>query len=334
MDTRRPFWVLVLAVMAAAMFVAPPNALAAADPRVRVSSPREGEVFEPGQTVSVTVSVAMPVSAGYIAVGAPGIGIVQGTGYNGSSYQASFTIPDVVAGPLEIIPFAIDASGTPIEGTPVTIQVRSKSPPLRLHLLESEIILLSLSGTANIYVNGEYPNHVERDLTSSATGTTYRSSDTRVVKVNGEGKVSAVSWGVAVVTVMNSGLKALATVRVENGGHPIPPVDVTDQLKVELLPTQLTDHYSLTVRVSNAGSLPIQGQLYIVLSGLPPKSVVFNAGKTKRIEPIGSPYRSLKLPDGLNLQPGQSASAAFDIYLMSTAPVNYTVRVFRSALEP
>jgi hypothetical protein len=324
--------------MVAAMLAVPVGALADGDPRVQISSPRDGQQFQPGQTVSVTVTVSVPVAAGYLAVGAPGVGVLQGTGYNGSSYQARFTIPAEFAGPLEMTPSVITADGTPIEGTSVTIIVRSTGPPSHLSLVQATFFMRPTS-TENIYVRGEYPNHIERDLTSSVTGTTYRSSDPRVVKVDAEGDIRGVGWGSAVVIVKNGGVKAFATVWVEDPAQPLPPIDVTDQLRIERLPAQITavdpaeSSYVQTLRISNATSIPIPGRLYVVVSDLPPKVVVTEAGRTKHIEPLGSLYFSTRLPDGLTLQPGQSASVNLRMWMLTNTPVDFTVRVFRSAVE-
>ena len=147
-------------------------------------------------------------------------------------------------------------------------------------------------------------------------------------------------WGAAVVIVKNGGAKAFATVWVEDPAQPLPPVDVTDQLRVERVPAQVTavdpseSGYVQTLRISNASSIPIPGRLYVVVSDLPPKAVVTEAGRTKHVEPLGSLYFWTRLPDGLTLQPGQSASVSLHMYTLTNTPVDYTVRVFRSSVEP
>jgi hypothetical protein len=222
----------------------------------------------------------------------------------------------------------------------VTIAVGSTRPPSRLTVVQATFFLNAPQAKANIDVLGEYPNHLKRDLSSGDTGTQYRSSNTRVVEVDAEGHARAVGLGTAVVIVKNSGLKAFAMFWVEDPSHPLPPVDVTNQLKIERLPPQIsavdpfTNRYTQTLRVSNPKSMPILGRLYIVVSSLPAKTVVTDAGRTRRVEPIGSLYFWPQLPDGLTLGPGQHVSADLQLWVPANTSVDYTVRVFRSSIEP
>lgn len=338
-----PAWsskVAFAAVIVAAALVAPASTFASGNPRIQIKSPLAGQVFEPGQAVLVSVTVAVRAAAGFIVAGASDAGIIQGTGFDGSSYQARFSIPADFAGPLTITPFVMDAHGNSIAGTSVTIVVRPTGSPSRLNVVQATFFLNGPQATANLDVVGEYPNHVEHDLTSGDAGTKYRSSDTRVIEVDAGGRARAVGPGTAVVIIKNGGLKAFAMFWVGDPSHPLAPVDVTDQLKIERLPPQIsavdpfTNRYTQTLRISNAKSMPILGRLYIVVSNLPAKAVVTDAGRTKHVEPIGSLYFWPQLPDGLTLRPGQHVSADLQLWVPANTGVDYTVRVFRTSVEP
>ncbi len=309
------------------------------DPRVQITSPRAGQVFASGATVVVTVSSQVPVQAGWVAVGLQGAGVLQGTNYNGTTFQASFKIPEDAAGPVGIIPAVIGTDGTAIEGVGLTIIVRPSGAPESLSLVEATFMVNAPGETENIYVRGEYPGGVERDLSTASTGTAYRSSDGHIAKVDINGHVLATGYGIAIVSVTNGGRKAFASVWVEDSQHPLPPTDVTPQVKVERLTPQITpfdassSSYTQTVRVTNVSPIPLPGQLYVVLSDLPAKSVITNSGRTKIIEPVNSPYYSMRLPNGLTLLPGQSTSAKITVYITGSQPIDYTVRVFRRSLE-
>ena len=66
--------------------------------------------------------------------------------------------------------------------------------------------------TANIGVGGMYSDGVERGLTSPAKGTTYTSSNEKVVTVDTEGNIKAQGLGTAKIIVRNG--KYTATVDV------------------------------------------------------------------------------------------------------------------------
>ena len=64
-------------------------------------------------------------------------------------------------------------------------------------------------------VDGIYSDGVERDLTSSSAGTTYTSSNEKIVTVNSEGKMKAQGIGEAKITVRNGKYSAQVDVVVK-----------------------------------------------------------------------------------------------------------------------
>ena len=312
----------------------------AADQRVQVTSPVNGQQFAPGDTVNATVQLTPPLAAnaGWLSVGAPGLGVLEGGNYNGSTYQVSFVLPNNYAGPLTLTPDILDSNGNPIEGVATTITVRPKVAPLSLTLVEGTYNhLLSSNATANVYVTGNYQNNVQLDLTSSVTGTTYKSSNTQVLTVDTEGNVQAKAFGTAVVTVQNSGVKAFATFDVENPNTPLAPQDLTAGLTIARSGYRLnrnTGFYVQTIEFTNSQAVPITGPLYFVLNGLSSGTALVNSGVTKNIQPKGSPYLALHTADGITLQPGEHVNLTLQFLDAGRVQINYTPKVFRTLTTP
>lgn len=308
-----------------------------ADSRIHITTPTNGQVFAPGATVSVTVSIAAGLTANDVAVLVPLLGRLEGTNYDGSTYQVSFTIPDTVAGPFDLTPVITDTSNTTINGVTTTIAVRPTTPPTSLTLSQSNYILTAVGATERIDVIGNYAGGMVRDLTSSASGTTYKSSNTAVITVDSEGNVKATGLGTASVTVTNSGVQAFATFTVEDPTHPRAAQDITTQVTIVRAGFRVdrnTGFFDQTVQWNNMGSVPVIGPLYFVASGLPTGVTLISAGSTKNIAPAGSPYLALPLPDGVTLQPGQGLTGVLQFLNPERVQIAYTPKVFRTLTTP
>ncbi len=81
------------------------------------------------------------------------------------------------------------------------------------------------------------------------------------------------------------------------------------------------------VRITNTGSNPVPGPLFLVLDNLSPNATLNNAdGTTAVLAPLGSPYVQVNL-DGNTLAPGDSAVAQLDFTDVTLQPISYTTRV-------
>lgn len=78
----------------------------------------------------------------------------------------------------------------------------------------------TIGKTVELPVVGLFADGVTRRLTAPSTGTTYRSSDDRVIKVYPDGLMQAVGNGKAVVTAANRGKEGHLNVVVESTGEP------------------------------------------------------------------------------------------------------------------
>jgi len=307
------------------------------DSRIQVITPANGQVFAPGDTVSATVSIAPSLEASYVSLAVYGLLGVDGSGYNGSSYEASFTIPAGMAGPLELVPQITDTAGNTILGLTTTIAVRPTTAPLSLSVSQPNDILTAVGGTDEIYVAGSYPGGLTLDLTSSASGTTYTSSNIKVLTVDTEGNVTATGFGTAVVTVANMGVRTFQIFTVENPAAPLAPQDLSSQFMMQSAGFRVdrnTGFFDQSVQWTNKLPVPVIGPLYFVVTGLPTGVTLIGAGTTQNIGPAGSPYFSFNLPDGITVQPGESISQVLQFLNPSRARIAYTAKVFRTLGAP
>jgi pimeloyl-ACP methyl ester carboxylesterase len=310
---------------------------AAADARVKITSPASGQRFAPGDTVSVTVAIAPPLQANDVSLNVAGVGSEPGINYNGSSYQVSFAIPDSFAGPLDLTPSITDTSNNRIMGVTTTVAVRPITPPISLTLPQATFILTRIGQAERVSVVGNYPGGTQRDLTSSAAGTSYVSSNTKVLTVDSGGNVKAVGFGTAVVTVSNGGVQAFATFTVEDPAHPLAAQDITTQFVIVRSGFRVdrnTGFFDQTLQLSGAGPIPIIGPLYFVAPDLPAGVNLVNAGTTQHITPAGSYYFRLMLADGITLAPGATFTKTLQFLNPSRTRIAYTPKVFRTLATP
>jgi triacylglycerol esterase/lipase EstA (alpha/beta hydrolase family) len=309
---------------------------AAGDPRVTITTPANGQLFAPGDTVSVTVAIQSPLKANDVSLNVAGLGSEPGTNYDGSTYQVSFAIPDTFAGPLQLSPAITDTSNNPITGVTTTIAVRPTTAPLSLTLPQANYILNKVGATERISVVGNYAGSMQRDLTSSASGTVYKSSNAKVISVDAEGNVKAIGLGTAVVTVTNFGVQAFATFTVEDPAHPLPPQNVTSQVNAIRSGLRVDRNTGFFVQTTQwtAPSIPVVGPLYVVVTGLPAGVTLVNAGATQNIAPLGSPYLKFTLPDGTVLQPGTNFALMLQFLNPGRVRIDYSANIFRTLATP
>jgi pimeloyl-ACP methyl ester carboxylesterase len=312
----------------------------APDNRVQIASPTNGQHFAPGDTVSITVNLAPPLTGNDLGVDIPGLTHLDGTSVNDSQYQASFVIPSILAGPLTLIPAITDSNNIPIQGPPVTIAIQPSTPPLSISLLQKNFRIspATTNPSEGLYLSGTYSNGIVLDINSSAAGTTYQSTNPLVIQVNAEGVYQVTSPGISIVTATNSGLKDFATFVVEDPANPLPPSDFGSQVTLQQGGFRLdrtTGFLVESVSVINSSAVPIPGPLFLVISNLPSGITLVNkSGITQNILP-GSSYLTIPLViDGLTFQPGQAASFILQFLDPNRSNISYSATVQRTAAIP
>ena len=312
----------------------------AADDRVQIVSPAPGQVFAPGETISITVRLGAGLLANNISVTIPGISTLPGTEYDGNTFKASFAIPNFFVGPLALTPNITDTNNTAIEGPAVTVAVRSVVAPTTIGFQQRNYRLgpQAIGRPEQLFVFGNYPGDIRRNIKSSAAGTSYVSSNPGVVSVNAEGIFLVNDKGIAIVTASNSGRQDFAAFVVEDSSNPLPPTEYTAQMSIQQSGLRLdrsTGFFVQSIDVVNTQTVPIPGPLYLVLAGLPAGvNLVSQSGITETVR-IGSPYLSIPLlSDGLTLLPGQRVT--FNAQFLNPTRVNfsYAASVWRASTGP
>jgi hypothetical protein len=268
-------------------------------------------------------------------VGLRGAGVLElERDADGVTYRGRFVIPEDFAGSSTLTIGAIDSKGIPFSGEPATIVVRPATAPQSLTPVQGEHHFGSVGKKARVYVTGNYAGGITRDLSSAAMGTVYASSDPRVIKVDAEGNVEAVSFGTASVSATNGGRKTYFTFIVEDVAHSLPPQDLTARVRFERSPlegeaaltaSQKTPIYSQTITVTNTSDSPLIGPLYLTVQDLPKEGWLFGF-------PPGRPVYYLRLSpkDGLTLGPGERAARTLNfIALRSPTAPEYRLGVSR-----
>jgi hypothetical protein len=301
------------------------------DARVHIVSPIEGQQYAPGDKVYIVVDVAPSLYATDGSIGIAGLGSVKGKGFSGKRFTADFLIPEYYAGPLVLWPDVW--AGEPVVGPKVRIKVRPLTSPKQLRVLNRYYYLsLPRNCSEHLSVKGRYAKNIERDLSSSDSGTTYMSNNASVVSVDREGMCRVITNGFAVISIENGGVRDFVMFVVDDPAHPSPPIDLSDHvairrgdLRLESSPHVVRSHYQ-QLAITNTTTLPIAGPLFLTVTGLP-KGVITYGGNG------GGQYR-LDLPDeGLGLLPGQSVTVDLEFLNQGNASIEYSARVYLGVMN-
>ena len=314
------------------------------DPRITVTSPSAGTVFNTTDTLSITVSVASGLTVVGYGVNIPGIGRLDGsnliTGSSGTTFQASVTLNAFSVGPLTILPEIYDNLGNLIEGTPITVVEKYTSATVTsASLVDRDFLSLAPGTTQQLYLMGTYSDGSQFDISSGLLGTNWVSSNPSVLTVDANGNVTTVAPGIAAVTAKNGAFTDFASFVVQNAGTTLPPADFTSQISIQESGIRLnrtTGFFVQTVTLTNTSGIPLPGPLYLIVSGLPQGiSLIGINGVTTTIAPVGSGYFTLPLTGGsLTMPPGQPLSLQFQFLDPGRVPPSYSLNVVWTSDTP
>jgi len=188
-----------------------------------IVEPKNGSTFHPGDTITLRAMAAPDEKPALVFLRAIKM-TTQSRLMSEMPYGLTFTIPTTFTGKDTLAATAKFADGTIIEKE-VQIQVVlpsnvvltgiSASPTYILFQKMppgSDPIKVSAYETESVAVGGIYSDGVKREITAATSGTTYNSSDEKVVTVSPEGDIAAQGLGTATITVRNG--KYSATVKV------------------------------------------------------------------------------------------------------------------------
>jgi hypothetical protein len=309
------------------------------DSRVQITSPTAGQVFAPGATLTINVQVDPSVNATDMLISLVGIGQIGTTNTGPTQFQGTQVIPPTFSGPLTIVPVAVDGNQNYFSGAPVTVSVSPGVAPQQV-ILSQKYFYVSPTKVPSqqLHLTGTYSGGTQLDLTSSATGTTYVSSNTAAVTVTADGLAHMVAPGLAVITAANGGAKDYAIFVVQEPATPLPPIDLTTSFSLKFSGFALnrnTGFFVQTVTITNSSNLPVPGPLYLILSGLPSGVTLVNkSGITQKVQP-GSSFITVPLSiDGRTNAPGQSNTFTLQYLNPTRKAITYTATVSRSSTAP
>ena len=164
--------------------------------KLRIMSPKDGAVVEPGQPLHVVVEV--PKKNPFIAVQVIGENMITEP-KTAPPFTFDVTIPSEI-GKKQLRALGIIAPERGVFSRPVTIDAEPQEGPTALSTNIPFLIMPSAGGQFPLYVSGSYASGLTLDLTRSAK-TSYQSRNPAVATVDAEGLVIAVGPGETTVLV-------------------------------------------------------------------------------------------------------------------------------------
>lgn len=263
-------------------------------PALQITSPRDWDFVEMGQTI--TVSVTADPSISDIAIVSP-LGFSQNTS---SPLQFLFTIPtDVASDSYEISAVGLGADGQMVASDPVIVYAETSDWPTAIEVQPDYLEFDSPGKSTQLRVIGTLPDGTKNDCTR-AGAIDYESYDESVVTVDYTGIVTAIGPGSTSIYV---GYGAPYTINVVVKGPPPPMID-----------TITPNSGSATTAVSLAGVYfgAAQGTSTVTFNGVP--SAPFSWEDTTITAPV---------PTGL---PMGKVGVVVTVNGMSSNSINFTLQ--------
>lgn len=177
---------------------------------VRITAPLSGTIVRPGATVNVTVEVASGVTVTEVLLADSDFAVVD----SAAPFTFAITIPTDWIGEFVIGAAGKDDAGNYALSQDVSLQVQPTAELQTITVWPREIISYSIGEVFDLIAIGTYADDVDRYISTSDTGTTYRSADPAVASVSAEGFVTIEGLGTTTVVVSNSTVQDSITVRV------------------------------------------------------------------------------------------------------------------------
>jgi hypothetical protein len=167
--------------------------------QLQITSPADGAVVNPGQTLSVTVTSSGNATFTNVGVVAEApIGISDSA--TSVPAQFSFAIPtNIPCRPHMLTAIGTTASGESVRSPTVLIDIERPDLPNSVAALLSSFSFQSLGEQVPIVLTAKFSDGSILDITESSS-VTYASSNTAVATVNRHGMVTAVGAGSTTVT--------------------------------------------------------------------------------------------------------------------------------------
>ena len=186
-----------------------------ASPAVTITSPVDGAVFHPGQTMIVTVD-ATPLA--FKTVGVAG---KLPLGFSKILYAPPYRFlmkipPNIDPGPYTLIAVGVLHSGEAVHSPWVRVAIERPDSPLRIESDLHTLILDYIGESIHLVVEGTFADGSKISLTRS-TFTKYESDTPDVVTVDAHGIAVAISPGSAKIKITNRSATTVIPVTVASG---------------------------------------------------------------------------------------------------------------------
>jgi len=192
-------------------------------PFVSITAPTAGQVFQPGDTLTVTATPNAGTTLTQVLIYAGSSQQAVGsTLLSAGPFTASFTIPNNYLGDLPITVLAQDSNGNICNVTihavvQTTATLSSMTVAAGATAPSGAALLTSQGSTTPLTVTGTFSDATQADITASALGTACISSDPAVATVSAEGILTAQADGNCTITVTNGTVTATKNVIVQLG---------------------------------------------------------------------------------------------------------------------
>jgi hypothetical protein len=180
---------------------------------IQITTPEKGAVVRPGASLKMKVDIlqGMPVSqVTYVLLEEDRaledkVEPPPSTLSEIAPFEAEIVVPQDGVGPHRLLAISRirERRGVYVLFDETSFNVTPEAPLTLLRAQSPLRFTKTIGEVQMLTVRGVYADRVVRDLTSSATGTVYHSSDESVVRVNTDGRAQAVGEGTAEVTARN-----------------------------------------------------------------------------------------------------------------------------------
>ena len=169
---------------------------------VTITSPIEGNVFSPGETISVSVEATGTINK--VLIMCPFDAELITT----PPYEYSFNIPLDYIGELIIASAGRDDEGF-IDDDSIEVYIVTPSVVNNIILIPEDYLPLHQNEMYEVFVLGDFSDGITRDITSHITGTTYLSENPSIATVSVDGIIETKDIGTTNIVVTNNVSKEL-----------------------------------------------------------------------------------------------------------------------------
>lgn len=317
-------------------------------PGIELISPAQHATVEPGESVPVNMTIDKSLDPGFVFImsqmrtGIPALELEQKPLQDAlqTNFQGSLQIPNDLAGPQELWVLVKNTADKMIGGLAIKLNVVPTEIPLEIEAhgrgFRLKLPPKKFEGARKVHVKGKYVNDIWRDITSTITGTRYKSSDPQVFTFNDKGVLNPVGMGTAYLIIEHRGLKTFVLVKVTTEGQKrVPPINQTDKVMLALskprhfLDINRFERYEVKVTVRNDAALPLSLPLQLVVTGLDKDiKVVENLSETEQVRPIGSPVVFIDMYGRDFLPPGASVEATIRFRKLARKKIDFQLKLY------